>query len=314
MNSKDNNHKDKTSKYYSNVSERGIGKYEDYEDYEEYNEYLEYHQEYDLEQFPEHNFAHQRPYRSRASKIADRGVSLLPNLFTIGALFAGFYGIVAATKGLFEIAAIALFIAMLLDNLDGRVARMTNTQSKLGAELDSLSDMVAFGVAPALIVYHWSLIGLGKIGWLLSFLFTANAAIRLARFNSQIDIADKRYFNGLPAPVAAAVIVGFVWNCVDLDYSGSIKFIRIITGVLTALAAGLMVSNLKYYSFKTLQFGGRTHYLWIFAIVVLLIIIVLEPAKVLFLGCLIYACSGFVTTYLERRKQKSEESIEQESK
>ncbi len=242
--------------------------------------------------------------KTKTSKLTDRGVYILPNLFTIGALFAGFYGIVAATKGLFEIAAIALFVAMLLDNLDGRVARMTNTQSKLGAELDSLSDMVAFGVAPALIVYHWSLIGLGKVGWLLSFFYTATAALRLARFNSQIDTADKKYFKGLPAPVAAAVVVGFVWNCVDLEIAGNSIIIKVLMGVITALVAALMVSTLKYYSFKTIDFRGKVHYLWILSIVLLLIVIVLEPAIVLFSACLIYMLSGFYTTYTEYHKSK----------
>lgn len=233
-----------------------------------------------------------------------KGIYLLPNLFTIGALFAGFYAIVASTKGLFEIAAIALFIAMLLDNLDGRVARLTNTQTKFGAELDSLSDMVAFGVAPALVVYHWSLMSLGKIGWLVSFFFTATAALRLARFNSQIATADKSYFKGLPAPVAAAVVVGFVWNCTDFELSGKMYLISILTGSITALSGFLMISNVPYYSFKTIDFKGKVHYWWASLIVLLLIVIVLEPAKVLFLTCFIYALSGLFLFILKRKKLK----------
>lgn len=233
-----------------------------------------------------------------------KGIYLLPNLFTIGALFAGFYAIVAATKGLFDMAATALFIAMLLDNLDGRVARLTKTQSDFGAQLDSLSDMVAFGVAPALIVYHWSLMGLGKIGWLISFFYTATAALRLARFNSQLNITDKAYFKGLPAPVAAAVVVGFVWNCAEFDLSGHVSFIAITIAVLTAAIATLMISNVRYYSFKTIDFKGKVPYLWAFLVVLLLIVIVWEPAKVLFLGCLIYAVSGIVTTFYKKRKKQ----------
>lgn len=234
-----------------------------------------------------------------------KGIYLLPNLFTIGALFAGFYAIVAATKGFFEIAAIALFIAMLLDNLDGRVARLTKTQSDFGAQLDSLSDMVAFGVAPALIVYHWSLMGLGKIGWLISFFYTATAALRLARFNSQLNVTDKAYFKGLPAPVAAAVVVGFVWNCAEFELSGKMAFISTITAVITSTAAALMISNVRYYSFKTIDFKGKVPFLWALLIVILLIVIVLEPAKVLFFGCLIYAVSGIVLTFYKKRRHSS---------
>lgn len=232
-----------------------------------------------------------------------KGIYILPNLFTTGALFAGFYAIVAATKGLFDIAAIALFVAMLLDNLDGRVARFTNTQSDFGAELDSLSDMVAFGVAPALIVYHWSLIGFGKLGWLISFFYTASAAIRLARFNSQLASADKNYFKGLPAPVAAAVIVGLVWNCTELELSGSMFMIKVATGILTAMVSLLMVSNLRYYSFKNIDMHGKVHYAWAILIVLLLMVIVLEPAKILFIGCLVYTASSFYTTFSKRQKR-----------
>lgn len=244
---------------------------------------------------------------SHKKHLYSKGIYLLPNLFTISALFGGFYAIVAATKGLFDIAAIALFIAMLLDNLDGRVARLTNTQTSLGAELDSLSDMVAFGVAPALIAYHWTLIGLGKIGWLVSFFYVATAALRLARFNSQHDIADKKYFKGLPAPVAAAVIVGFVWNAVEFGVMSNTKEMSLIMAMMTVMTSVLMVSNFRYYSFKELNLTGRVHYLWAVIIVLLLIVIVLEPAKVLFLGCMLYTLSGFLTTLSRKRKLKVNE-------
>lgn len=242
------------------------------------------------------------PKLDRNAKEKFRGIYILPNLFTISALFAGFYAIVAATKGSFEIAAIALFVAMLLDNLDGRVARLTNTQSAFGAELDSMSDMVAFGLAPALIVYHWSLMGLGKIGWLISFFYTATAALRLARFNSQINTVDKAYFKGLPAPVAAAIVAGFVWNCTEFEWSGKMQLISITCAIITVLVAVLMISNIRYYSFKTIDLKGRVHYLWALIVIVLLIIIVLEPAKFLFLACLGYVISGLFTT-LPRRKR-----------
>ena len=140
-----------------------------------------------------------------------RGIYLLPNLFTTAALFAGFYAIVASMKGQFEPAAIAIFIAMLLDGIDGRVARLTNTQTDFGAQYDSLSDMVSFGMAPALVMYQWTLSGMGKLGWLAAFIYTASAALRLARFNTQIGIADKRYFQGLASPSAAAILAGMVW-------------------------------------------------------------------------------------------------------
>lgn len=245
--------------------------------------------------------------QQKAKYDYSKGIYILPNLFTVGALFAGFYAIVAATKGLFDIAAIALFIAMFLDNLDGRVARLTKTQTALGAELDSISDMVAFGVAPALVVYHWSLIGLGKVGWLVSFFYVATAALRLARFNSQLDTADKKYFKGLPAPVAAGVVVGFVWNCVDLDISGSVNYISYLVAGLTGLIALLMVSSFRYYSFKEIDLSGRVHYLWAVLLVILLIVVVLMPEKVLFLTCLIYALSGIFTTISYRRRMIREQ-------
>ena len=153
------------------------------------------------------------------NRVRRRGIYLLPNLFTTAALFAGFYAIVQAMNGRFDQAAIAIFVAMVLDSLDGRVARLTKTQSAFGAEYDSLSDMVSFGAAPALIVYEWSLRGMGKLGWIAAFVYVAGAALRLARFNTMLEVADKRYFQGLPSPAAAALVAGFVWivddNAID---------------------------------------------------------------------------------------------------
>ena len=184
-----------------------------------------------------------------------RGIYLLPNLFTIAGLFAGFYAIVTAMEGYFNYAAIAIFVAMIMDFFDGRVARLTNTQSAFGAELDSLSDMVSFGVAPALVIYSWSLEGLGKLGWLAAFIFTAAGALRLARFNTQVSIADKRYFQGLPIPAAAGVLASMVWLCVDSEILGD--GVSMITAVLAILIAILMVSNVRYYSFKEIDLKGR---------------------------------------------------------
>jgi len=149
-----------------------------------------------------------------------RGIYLLPNLFTTAALFAGFFAIISAIQGRFEVAAVAIFIAMILDGLDGRVARMTNTQTEFGAEYDSLSDMVSFGVAPALVVYLWGLSTLGKVGWLAAFIYTAGAALRLARFNTQAVSIDKRYFQGLPSSAAVAVVFGMVWVVIEYGFSG----------------------------------------------------------------------------------------------
>src|SRR5246500_695547 len=154
------------------------------------------------------------------NRIRRRGIYLLPNLFTLAALFAGFYAIVQAMNQRFDQSAIAIFVAMVLDGLDGRVARLTRTQSAFGAEYDSLSDMVSFGVAPALVVYEWSLKGMGKLGWVAAFVYCVGAALRLARFNTQLEVADKRYFQGLPSPSAAALVAGFILLMVDQEVSG----------------------------------------------------------------------------------------------
>ncbi|HHO59659.1 MAG TPA: CDP-diacylglycerol--serine O-phosphatidyltransferase, partial [Thiotrichales bacterium] len=192
---------------------------------------------------------------TRHKKKRRRGIYLLPNLITTAALFAGFYGIVAAINGRYEQASVAVFIAMVLDALDGRVARLTNTQSEFGAEYDSLADMGSFGLAPALIMYVWSLSSLaeyswqwGKLGWLAAFMFVACAALRLARFNTRASSTDKRYFQGLPSPAAAGVVVGFVWACHDLGIAGNeVAFFAL---PVIVFAGAMMVSNISYYSFK----------------------------------------------------------------
>jgi len=225
----------------------------------------------------------QRPKRGR-------GIYLLPNLFTTAALFAGFYAVLAAMNGQFEKAAIAIFLAMILDGLDGRVARMTNTQTAFGAEYDSLSDMVAFGLAPSLVMYELSLSGLGKLGWLAAFIYTAGAALRLARFNSRLDTADKRFFTGLPSPSAAAILAGFVWVLVDNEVpGGDVAWVALVLTTGTGL---LMVSNILYHSFKQIDFKGKVPFFAIVAVMLAFAVILSEPPMVLFGLFLAYTLSG----------------------
>ncbi len=187
-------------------------------------------------------------------KVRHRGIYLLPNLFTTAALFSGFYAIINGMSGQFANAAIAIFVAMVLDGLDYRVARLTNTQSAFGAEYDSLSDMVAFGVAPALVAFEWALGSLGKVGWMVAFIYVAGAALRLARFNTQVGKADKRYFIGLASPAAAALVAGTVWAFSDFEIQGA--KVAFLVALLVAAAGVLMVSNIKYHSFKDLDLRG----------------------------------------------------------
>jgi len=234
-----------------------------------------------------------------------RGIYLLPNLFTTAALFAGFYAIIAGMKGQFELASVAIFIAMVLDGVDGRVARLTNTASEFGAEYDSLSDMVSFGMAPALVMYQWSLVSLvdlgwqwGKLGWLAAFIYTACAAMRLARFNTQVGISDKRYFQGLPSPAAAAVVVGFVWVCFNYGIKG--EDVAIPALLITAAIGILMVSNILFYSFKEVNFKGRVPFLAILVIVLVLALASIDPAAVLFAVFAAYAFSGPLLSLIRR--------------
>lgn len=232
-----------------------------------------------------------------------RGIYLLPNLFTTAGLFAGFYAIVAAMEGLFDIAAMAIFVAMIMDSIDGRVARLTNTQSAFGAEFDSLSDMVSFGVAPALVIYSWSLESLGKIGWLAAFIFAAAGALRLARFNTQVGTSDKRYFQGLPTPAAAAVIASLVW--VGVEYAIPGDTFSILAGIITVLFAVLMVSNVRYHSFKQIDLKGRIPFVGILLVVVVFVSISLDPPKILFLVFFCYGLSGPVFTLWNLRKTRA---------
>lgn len=239
-----------------------------------------------------------------------RGIYLLPNLFTTAALFGGFFAILAAMNGRFEHAALAIFVSMILDGLDGRVARMTNTQSNFGAEYDSLSDMVSFGLAPSLVVYQWALTDIGKAGWLAAFVYTAGTALRLARFNTQIGIADKRYFQGLPSPSAAAIMAGMVWVAVDNDIAGNdVSYIAALVSVLTGL---LMVSNIRFHSFKEVDFRNKVPFFVMVIVMLGFALVLLQPPLVLFLVFLGYAISGPAFTLIklrqhrEVRKQSSE--------
>ncbi len=222
--------------------------------------------------------------------IRHRGIYLLPNLFTTGALFAGFYAIVAGMKGQFEHSAVALFVAMVMDTLDGRVARLTGTQSAFGAQYDSLSDMVCFGLTPALVSFNWGLSNFGKLGWLAAFIYAAATALRLARFNTQLGSADKRYFIGLPCPAAAAVVAGMVWIGTELEISG--KSINIIVALILVGLAILMVSNLRYYSFKEIDFKGHVPFFAVLVVVLIFSVIAWNPPAVLFIMFFLYALSG----------------------
>lgn len=242
----------------------------------------------------------------RTKQIRTRGIYLLPNLFTLAALFCGFFAIIAATKGWFDWAAYAIFSAMILDGMDGRVARWTNTQSDFGAEFDSLADMVSFGVAPALIMFEYALntAQLGKVGWMAAFIYIAAAALRLARFNTQVGIADKSYFQGLASPSAAAIVAGYVWVC--HKYLDAHPVLNVIAVFVTISAGVLMVSNIRYHSFKGIDFRSKIPFVGMVAIVMIIAVIFSEPPVVLFAIFLLYAISGPVLTLNELRKRQKE--------
>lgn len=223
-----------------------------------------------------------------------KGIYLLPNLLTTGALFGGFYAVLSGFSGSYELAAIAIFVAMVFDGLDGRVARMTNTQSDFGVQYDSLSDMVSFGIAPAIVIYGWGLTGLGKVGIAAAFVYASCAALRLARFNVQSTLSNSKLFIGLPSPAAAALIAGFVWSAHSIDPS---MFVSGFTALLTAVAGLLMVSNFKYPSFKQIDLRGKVPFVVILSIVMAFVVITIDPPRILFilsLGYALYAPVRFV--------------------
>ncbi len=230
-----------------------------------------------------------------------RGIYLLPNLLTTGALFAGFYAIVQAMNSQFEFAAVAIFIAMVLDGLDGRVARLTHTQSEFGAEYDSLSDMVSFGVAPSLLIYEWAFRDLGKLGWFAAFIYCVGTALRLARFNTNIEIVDKRFFQGLPSPAAAALVAGFVWVMLDNNFSG--HELRWYAVVITVFAGLSMVSSVPFYSFKDINMRKSVPFIVVVLFALFFILISSYPPGVLFMLFLGYALSGYVLWLLDMRKK-----------
>jgi CDP-diacylglycerol--serine O-phosphatidyltransferase len=232
-----------------------------------------------------------------------RGIYILPNLFTTGALFSGFFAIVQGMNGRFEEAAVAIFIAMVLDGLDGRVARLTRTQSAFGAEYDSLSDMVSFGVAPALVAYSWALNSLGRWGWLAAFIYSVGAALRLARFNTQLEVADKRYFTGLPSPAAAALVAGFVWIVHDYEIAG--RTISWYAWAITVFAGVTMVSNIRFYSFKDINLRKSVPFWAVLVIVLGLLIVSADPPRVLFGLFCSYALSGYVMWLIEAYRRRA---------
>ncbi len=230
-----------------------------------------------------------------------RGIYILPNLFTTLNLFAGFYAIVQGMNHEFEKAAVAIFVAMVLDSLDGRVARLTRTQSAFGAEYDSLTDMVSFGAAPALIVYEWALRGMGRVGWIAAFVYCAGAALRLARFNTQLAVADKRWFTGLPSPAAAALVAGMIWVFNEYQVQG-----RDLKGLATAVTiyAGLtMVSNVRFYSGKDINLRRAVPFSMAILFVVALLLVSLEPSLVLWGLMLAYGVSGYVQWVWQKWRQ-----------
>ncbi|MGQ5525014.1 CDP-diacylglycerol--serine O-phosphatidyltransferase [Chitinimonas sp. PSY-7] len=242
------------------------------------------------------------PSNKRRSSLRHQSIYLLPNSFTLAALFAGFYAIVQAMNHHFDYAAIAIFVAMVLDGMDGRVARMTHTQSAFGAEFDSLADMVSFGVAPALVSYEWMLRGLGKLGWIVAFIYCAGAALRLARFNTQLEVADKRFFQGMPSPTAAALVAGFVWLSLEMEWAE--PYMRWVTLGITAFAGLTMVSNVRYYSFKEFNIRKTIPFFLLLPILFVFVAIAASPPVALFGLFVVYALSGYVFagwTYLRRK-------------
>jgi CDP-diacylglycerol---serine O-phosphatidyltransferase len=239
-----------------------------------------------------------------------RGIYLLPNLFTTGCLFAGFYAVVAAIDGNFERAGMAIFVAMVLDGLDGRIARLTGTESAFGKEFDSLADMVAFGVAPAIVTYQWGVERIlyygqawGRIGWLAAFFYAATAALRLARFNARSASADKRYFEGLPSPSAAAIVAAFVWFSSEWREPGLTGLV--LAFFVTASAGALMVSGFSYPSFKQFDLDRRIKFAYMIIVPLFFVLIFIDPPTMLLSMFVTYALSAPVL-WVGRRIRRSQ--------
>ena len=237
--------------------------------------------------------------------LRGRGIYLLPNLFTTAALFAGFYALIASVNHQFAASAIAVLVAIVLDGMDGRIARMTNTQSDFGAEYDSLADMVSFGVAPAVLAYEWMLHDIGKFGFLVAFVYVSGAALRLARFNVQKTVQDKRFFKGLPSPSAAALVATSIWFADDYQLHGYAAAV-VLTLAVTTAAALLMVSNIRYYSFKDLDLRGRIPFVVLLVMVLVFGFISLDPPLIMMLGFVGYTISGVLFTLMQLRRSRAE--------
>jgi CDP-diacylglycerol---serine O-phosphatidyltransferase len=253
-----------------------------------------------------HEALREGPDTEPALRPRRKGLYVLPNAITLAALFCGFYGIVMAMNGRFEVACIAIFCAAVLDSLDGRVARMTNAQSAFGEQMDSLSDMVSFGAAPALIVYIWAFKDMGRIGWIPSFVYIAGAALRLARFNVNIGVVDKRFFQGLPSPAAAALVIGLIWAMDEAGFKGvsKIPWLTWVAYGVTLYAGFSMVTNAPFYSFKVV--GGRktVPFIVIAALALVIVLIAIDPPTVLFGMCCLYGVSGYAVYIWRRMKGK----------
>ncbi|NLY27765.1 MAG: CDP-diacylglycerol--serine O-phosphatidyltransferase [Alcaligenaceae bacterium] len=233
-----------------------------------------------------------------------RSIYLLPNAFTTANLFAGFYAIVQAMNGQFEMAAIAIFLAMVFDGMDGRVARLTNTQSAFGEQYDSLSDMTSFGIAPALVMYEWVLQDLGRWGWLAAFIYVVGAALRLARFNTNIGVVDKRFFQGLPSPAAAALVAGFIWLAVDNRLSLQEHAVAWVAFGFTVYAGVAMVTSAPFYSGKTFALGRSVPFWVILVLVAVFVFVSSNPPVVLFGLFMVYGVSGWVIMLVRWRRAR----------
>jgi CDP-diacylglycerol---serine O-phosphatidyltransferase len=244
------------------------------------------------------------PSGNEKPSLRRQGIYLLPNSFTLAALFAGFYAVVQSMNHNFEYAAMAVFIAMLLDGMDGRVARLTHSQSAFGAEFDSLSDMVSFGVAPALVLYEWQLRGFGKFGWMVAFIYCASAAMRLARFNTMIGVADKRWFTGLPSPAAAALVAGLVWVCIEYGWD-RLPYLDWLSLGLTAFAGLSMVTNVRFWSFKEIHLARKVPFFALLLLLLIILLLVASPSLVLFGFFACYGVSGYLGALLRMRHRRA---------